>query len=177
MNINLTDHRQAHRQRLKRVTAIRCGWAVLLGLVLAAAYAWWIHKQRQSWSIAWALTQNESRQLQTQQAAWDQHTQAWLVWQAQGQAWWHLGYESQKPLRIWHWLGTATAHGVRWTQWQQEGQRWTVVGEANRLIDVQQWVVSGVYKPIPVDREVSVSQTHQNGKGRIGFAVTWEELP
>lgn len=177
MNINLIDHRQAHRQRLKRVTAIRCAWAAFLGLVLAASYGGWVHAQRQSWSMAWALAQNESRQWQTQQAAWDQHTQAWLVWEAQGQAWWRLGYESQKPLRIWHWLGTAAAHGVRWTQWQQEGHRWTVVGEAHSLLDVQQWVVSGAYKPTPVDQAVSVSQTHQNEQGRIGFALTWEELP
>jgi hypothetical protein len=177
MNINLMDHRLAHRRRLQRLTVLRCGVSLALGIALAAAHAAWTHEQHRVWASAWERAQAEARRLQAQQAVWDQQTQAWLAWEAQGQTWWRLGHESQMPLRIWHWLGSAASHGVRWTDWQQEGMHWTVSGEAGSVLDVQQWAVSGNHRPTPTDRQVVVSQTHQTEQGRIGFTLSWEELP
>jgi len=115
--------------------------------------------------------------MQSRDAIWAKQTQVWAVWEAQRQAWMRVGHESQTTLRLWHWLGTASVHGVRWTHWQQEGQRWTVSGEAKGLDQVREWLVSGDHRPTPVDREVAVSQSQQWADGRIGFVLTWEELP
>jgi hypothetical protein len=177
MDINWIDHRQAHRQRLWAITCWRCVIAGVLGVLLSLLPLSWERTQRQAWALAWEAAQSEAQAIQSREATWAHQTQAWASWEAQRQAWLRVGHDSQTALRLWHWLGTATAHGVRWTQWQQVGQQWTVLGEANSLNEVHEWLVSAEHRPTPVDREVAVSQSHQRAGGRIGFVLTWEELP
>lgn len=177
MNINLIDHRQARLQRQRSITVWRCSGAFSLGLLMSWPPVWWASHERSGWTSALQTAQAESTELQRRQAQWDQQTQAWPSWAAQGQAWLGVAHESQMPLRLWHWLSTGAAHGVRWTQWQQEGWRWTVVGEAQSLLAVRDWLVAGEHRPVPADREVAVTQTDQHANGRIGFVLTWEELP
>jgi hypothetical protein len=177
MNINLIDHRQVRQQRQKSLTVWRCAVAFILGLLLAWPLVWWSNHERRGWTLALQTAQAELTELQHRQAQWDEQTQAWSSWAGQHQTWLGVAHESQMPLRLWHWLNTGGAHGVRWTQWQQEGWRWTVVGEAQNLLAVRDWLVAGEYRPVPSDREVSVTQTEQREDGRIGFVLTWEELP
>jgi hypothetical protein len=177
MDINLTDHRHARRQRQWAITRWRCAGAWVLGVLLSLLPLSWEHAQRQAWASAWHAAQTEAQVLQSREANWAVQTQAWSGWESQRQAWLSVGHDSQTALRLWHWLGTAPIHGVRWTQWQQEGPRWTVSGEAKGLHEVREWLVSGDHRPTPVDREVVVSQSQQWADGRIGFVLTWEELP
>lgn len=177
MDVNLTDHRHARRQSQWAMTRWRLLIAVLAGIVLCGLQAWWWHRQGQVLEPARQAAEQQGQQLQWRQQQWETQTGAWAEWEAQRQAWVRLGHESQTPLRIWHWLGRSTTHGVHWHQWQQEGSRWTVSGEANSLMDVREWLVSGVHRPIPLDREVAVSQSQQLAGGRIVFSLTWEELP
>jgi hypothetical protein len=177
MDINLTNHRQAHRQRQWAITRWRCASAGILGVLLSFLPWSWERAQRQVWASAWRAAQTDAQAMQSREAIWAKQTQVWAVWEAQRQAWMRVGHESQTTLRLWHWLGTASVHGVRWTHWQQEGQRWTVSGEAKGLDEVREWLVSGDHRPTPVDREVAVSQSKQWADGRIGFVLTWEELP
>lgn len=177
MNINLSDHRQARRQRQWAITRWRCAIAWIFGVLLSLLPLSWEHAQRQAWASAWQAAQTEAQVLKSREANWAVQTQAWSGWESQRQAWLSVGHDSQTALRLWHWLGTASVHGVRWTQWQQEGQRWTVSGEAKGLNEVREWLVSGDHRPTPVDREVAVSQSQQWADGRVGFVLTWEELP
>jgi hypothetical protein len=177
MDINLTDHRQARRHRQWAITRWRCASAGILGVLLSLLPLSWERAQRQAWAVAWQAAQTEAKALQWREAQWTSQTQAWSGWEAQRQAWLRVGHDSQTALRLWHWLGTASVHGVRWTQWQQEGQRWTVSGEAKSLNEVREWLVSGDHRPTPVDREVAVSQSQQWADGRIAFVLSWEELP
>jgi hypothetical protein len=177
MDINLTDHRQARRRRQWGITRWRCASAWVLGVLLSLFPLSWEQAQRQVWVSAWQSAQTEAQTLQRREAQWVSQTQAWSGWEAQRQAWLRVGHDSQTALRLWHWLGTASIHGVRWTHWQQEGPRWTVSGEAKNLNDVREWLVSGDHRPTPVDREVVVSQSQQWADGRIGFVLNWEELP
>ncbi len=177
MNINLIDHRQARHRRQQRITVWRCSLAFFLGWLLAWPPVWWSQHERRGWTLALQAAQADATELQGRLVQWDQQTQAWSSWAAQRQAWLRVAHESQMPLRLWHWLSTGAAHGVRWTQWQQEGRHWTVVGEAQNLLLVRDWLVAGEYHPVPADRQVSVTQTAQYEDGRIGFVFTWEELP
>lgn len=177
MNINLIDHRQARYRRLKSITVWRCSVGFLLGLLLAWPPVWWSNHERRRLTLALQMVQADSNELQRRQDQWDQQTQVWSIWAAHRQAWVGVAHESQMPLRLWHWLNTGAAHGVRWTEWQQEGGHWTVVGEAQSLMGVRDWLVAGEYRPVPADREVSVTQTAQLDDGRIGFVLAWEELP
>lgn len=177
MDINLTDHRQARVQRLRIITRWRCAMAGVLGFLLSCWSLSLERDQQQASALAWQAAQTEAQTLDIREAQWSTQTQVWSGWEAQRQAWLKVGHDSQAALRIWHWLGRASAHGVRWTHWQQEGQRWTVAGEAKGLDEVREWLASGDHRPTPVDREVAVSQSQQWADGRIGFVLTWEELP
>lgn len=177
MDLNLTNHRQARYQRQWSTTQWRICAALVLGLLLSLLPYGWALSKRQSVGAAWQAAQVEAHALQAKQDQWEEITQAWARWESQRQVWLQVGQKSQTPLRVWHWLNTATTHGVRWTQWQQDGPRWTVSGEAKSLGDVRQWLARGAYRPTPVDREVVVSQTEQWADGRIGFVLMWEELP
>lgn len=177
LNINLIDHRRERRERLWRSMRWRCVAAILLSSVVLGLLVVAERLKQAAMEPDWQQARAQEETLLARQAAWEAQSRVWAGWDEQKQAWWRLGASSQMPLRIWHWLAEASIHGVRWTHWQQEGMRWRVEGEANSLLDVQQWVASGRFKPIPIDQEVSVSQRHQGEDGRIGFAVSWEELP
>lgn len=177
MNINLIDHRQARLKRQKSITVWRCAMSFMLGLLLAWPPVWWSNHEQREWTLALQAARAESADLQRRQTQWDEQTQIWSSWAAHRQAWLGVAHESQMPLRVWHWLSTGAANGVRWTQWQQEGWRWTVMGEAQSLLAVRDWLVAGEHHPVPADREVTVTQTEQREDGRIGFVLTWEELP
>lgn len=177
MDINLTHHREARVQRLQVITRWRCAIAGALGLLLSGLPMLWERAQESAWASAWQAAQTEAQTHQIREAQWASQTQAWTAWEAQRQAWLKVGHDSQTALRLWHWLGRASAHGVRWTHWQQEGQRWTVSGEAKGLDEVREWLASGDHRPTPVDREVAVSQSQQRADGRIVFVLNWEELP
>jgi hypothetical protein len=177
MNINLVDHRQARREQQRIATVGRCAGAFALGLLVSWPPTWWTAQERREKSGALEIAQAASIEQQARQAAWEAQTQSWPVWAAQRQAWLQVAHSSQMPLRVWHWLSTSAVHGVRWTQWQQEGVRWTVMGEAPSLLAVRDWLEDTAHRPWPLDREVAVSQSEHSKDGRIGFVLSWEDLP
>jgi hypothetical protein len=177
MNINLMDHRRTRQSRQWRNTLFRCAFAAAVGVLASLLYGAWLRLQHNDWQLAWQAAQVRAHKVQSRQTEWDLRMQGWPIWEAQRTAWSSLAHESQTPMRMWHWLGTASAHGVRWTHWKQSGRRWSVSGEANDLMQVRQWVVSGEWRPRPVEREVSVSESQRLPDGRVAFSLLWEELP